>query len=168
MSEKFSERKRRKIRAIHETDEEYGRRVSAILAKEDTCEDRIDAALISRAEDFTEMWDTLDWERLDEYGLGHDRVVHDLLYMSKEARQEYEGDYIRYQISWGGPSEEIRFYPHKIEFVFADWFDQARRDITNLEWAQWIKDYLGEWWNPHNCEWKGETTYLGSGTSYTK
>jgi len=134
----------------------------------DTCEDRIDAALYSRAEDFIEIWNTEDWDGLNEYGLALDRVVHDLLYMSKEARQEYEGDYFRYQISWGGPSEEIRFYPHKIEFVFADWFDQARRDITDAKWAQSLKEYFGEWWNPHNGEWEGETTYLGSGTSYTR
>ena len=135
---------------------------------EKTCEDRIDAALISRAEDFTEMWDTEDWDSLNEYGLAINRVEHELLKMNKEQRQEYEGDYIRYQISWGGPSEEIRFYPHKIEFAFMDWFDCAKRDITNLEWAQWLKEYFMEWWNPHNGEWEGETTYLGSGTSYTK
>mgnify|MGYP003115392868 CR=1 FL=1 len=133
-----------------------------------TCEDRIDAALLSRAQDFIEIWNTEDWDRLNEYGLAVDRVEHDLLMMNKEQRQEYEGDYIRYQISWGGPSEEIRLYPHKIEFVFMDWFDQARRDITNVKWAQWIKEYFMEWWNPHNGEWEGETTSLGSGTSYTK
>ena len=120
-----------KIKAIHETDEEYGRRVSAILAKENTCENRIDAALESRAEDFIEIYRMADWDSLNEYGLALDKVAPD-----------DDGPYIRYQISWGGPSEEIRFYNHKIEFVYMDWFDIARRDISNLEWAQWLKEYF--------------------------
>ena len=122
-----------KIKAIHEPDEEYGRRVSAILAKENTCENRIDAALESRAEDFIEIYKMADWDSLNEYGLALDKVAPD-----------DDGPYIRYQISWGGPSEEIRFYNHNIEFVYMDWFDIARRDISNLEWAQWLKEYFKE------------------------
>ena len=109
-----------------------------------TCEERIDAALESTAEDFIEIYRMADWDSLNEYGLALDKVKPDLLKMNQEERQAYEGDYIRYQISWGGPSEEIRFYPHKIEFVFMDWFDSAKRDISDLEWAQWLNDYFEE------------------------
>ena len=117
---------------------------------EKTCEERIDAALESRAEDFIEMWDTEEWyDSLIEYGLALDRVTPD-----------DDGPYIRFQLSWGGPSEEIRFYNHKIEFVYMDWFDSAKRDISNVEWAQRLKEYFMEWWNPHNGEWEGETTYV--------
>ena len=100
---------------------------------EKTCEERIDAALYDRAEDFIEIHRMADWDSLHEYGLALDKVAPD-----------DDGPYIRYQISWGGPSEEIRFYNHKIEFVYMDWFDIAKRDISNLEWAQWLNDYFKE------------------------
>ena len=109
-----------------------------------TCEERIDAALYSRAEDFIEIRNMADWDSLHEYGLALDKVKPDLLKMTQEERQAYEGDYIRYQISWGGPSEEIRFYDHKIEFVLMDWWDFAKRDISDARWAQWLNDYFKE------------------------
>tara|TARA_R100000152_G_C6705947_1_gene134530 strand:- start:438 stop:797 length:360 start_codon:yes stop_codon:yes gene_type:complete len=111
---------------------------------EKTCEERIDAALYDRAEDFIEIYRMADWDSLNEYGLALDKVKPDLLKMTQEERQAYEGDYIRYQISWGGPSEEIRFYDHKIEFVLMDWWDSAKREISTLEWAQWLNDYFKE------------------------
>jgi len=61
---------------------------------------------------------------LREYGLGFDYVAPDTFTDQKEG-------YWRYQISWGGPSDEFRFYaggcgqltPHRISYVFLDWFD---------------------------------------------
>jgi len=48
-----------------------------------------------------------------DYGLSFDFV---------EADENTDG-YYRYQLSWGGPSEEIRFYVNgAIEFVYLDWF----------------------------------------------
>ena len=41
----------------------------------------------------------------------------------------HEG-YWRYQMSWGGPSDEIRFYDsNKITYAYLDWFDGAEIDI---------------------------------------
>ena len=57
-----------------------------------------------------------------EYGLAFDYVIPD------DAEKDA---YFRYQISYGGPSEELRFYcdasyrVYKIEFVLLDWFDGA-------------------------------------------
>jgi hypothetical protein len=61
---------------------------------------------------------------LSEYGLGFDYVAPGTFTDQKEG-------YWRYQISWGGPSDEFRFYaggcgeqqPHRISYAFLDWFD---------------------------------------------
>jgi hypothetical protein len=65
---------------------------------------------------------------LNEYGLAFD-------YCTPE--KENEG-YFRYQISWGGPSEEFRIYAdkgkygwqvRKIDFWYLDWFDGAKKNL---------------------------------------
>ena len=69
-----------------------------------------------------------------DYGLSFDTV---------EDEDTGEVDYHRFQLSWGGPSEEIRFYPNgKIEYVFLDWFCGVGFDITGEDWAQWIHDRM--------------------------
>jgi len=47
-----------------------------------------------------------------------------------------EAGYFRYQLFTGGPSAEFRFFTdamrhcHRVEYVFLDWFDGARRELT--------------------------------------
>ena len=61
---------------------------------------------------------------LSEYGLGFDYVPPGMFVDQKEG-------YWRYQLSWGGPSDEFRFYaggcgeqdPYRISYAFLDWFD---------------------------------------------
>ena len=51
-----------------------------------------------------------------DYGLGFD-------YVEMGTFPDQDKDYYRYQISWGGPSEEFRIYENgDVEFVFLDWF----------------------------------------------
>lgn len=70
-----------------------------------------------------------------EYGLSFDYVAPYTFGDQPEA-------YFRYQISYGGPSEEIRFYTnqdfslHRAEFWFLDWFDGAHRDCTQDDAVQ--------------------------------
>jgi len=53
--------------------------------------------------------------------------------------------YGRYQLSWGGPSDELRFFANgDIEYWFMDWFDGAHRDVTAEDWAQWLNDDFQE------------------------
>ena len=53
--------------------------------------------------------------------------------------------YLRYQFSWGGSSDEIRFYnQNRIEYVFLDWFVGVGFDITNTDVAQWLYEYFDE------------------------
>ncbi len=70
------------------------------------------------------------WEELEnlgcftEYGLSFD-------YVPEGTFKEQDEAYFRYQLSWGGPSDEFRFYVnpdfscHRIEYWFLDWFDGA-------------------------------------------
>lgn len=82
---------------------------------------------------------------LCEYGLSFDYVTPE-----PDSETLFES-YFRYQIAWGGPSYEIRFYwnqgarrPYRIEFVYLDWFVGVGFDITSQEWAQdlaqWFED----------------------------
>lgn len=44
--------------------------------------------------------------------------------------------YVRFQFSWGGPSEELRIYADgEIEFWFMDWGDGASRTLDRQESA---------------------------------
>jgi hypothetical protein len=65
-----------------------------------------------------------------EYGLSFDYVGH----------HDGRPGYFRYQLSWGGPSDEFRIYAErisewqwsvwKVEYWFMDWFDGAHKVLT--------------------------------------
>lgn len=51
--------------------------------------------------------------------------------------------YFRYQLGWGGPSDEIRFYEDgTIEYVFLDWFVGVGFDVSNDDTMEWLKDWF--------------------------
>ena len=78
-----------------------------------------------------ERYDALDEAGYSfmEYGLSFDYVP---------GNTDYNPDagYFRYQLSWGGPSEEFRFYTdpqfnvHTIEFWYLVWFDGKGIELT--------------------------------------
>lgn len=57
-------------------------------------------------------------------------------------------DYYRFQLSWGGPSEELRFYENGVvEFVFLDWFCGigfriGDQDDEHKDWVDWLVDHF--------------------------
>jgi len=63
-----------------------------------------------------------------EYGLAFD-------YVPAGTFGDQDQGYFRYQLSWGGPSDEFRFYAdpalhcYQIEYWFLDWNDGARRAL---------------------------------------
>lgn len=78
-----------------------------------------------------------------DYGLAVDYVTPGTF--------ENKAGYLRYQLSYGGPSEEIRFYftqgareAYKIEFVYLDWGVGVGFDVTNEDWAKWLFDWFNE------------------------
>ena len=88
-------------------------------------------------------WSDETWEIANDFGIKVGMSEDEIDEIMMEARCNYglswdyvapgtfhdqEQGYFRYQISWGGPSEEIRFYVdygkklYKAEWWFLDWF----------------------------------------------
>ena len=104
-----------------------------------SCKERIDSHYESRIEDLKTLWEAdcngeenEELGNLFEYGLCFD-------YVEPNTFNDQKQGYWRYQISYGGPSEEFRFYvnedhsPYKIEFWFLDWFDGAPKTLTGAD-----------------------------------
>jgi hypothetical protein len=71
-----------------------------------------------------------------EYGLSFD-------YVELGTFDDQDEDYFRYQFSWGGPSEELRFYEDgTIIFVYLDWFSGVGFDVTGEDWAEWCREWF--------------------------
>jgi len=94
-----------------------------------TCEERVQNSYEQRMADLRQLWtaycqgkeDVEELGNIYEYGLCFDFVG------SGTFEGQSEG-YYRYQLSWGGPADEFRFYPRqwRIEYWFLDWFDGAK------------------------------------------
>ena len=79
-----------------------------------------------------------------EHGLSFD-------YVSPGTFDDQREGYWRYQLSWGGPSDEIRFYAsspsdtfYRAEYWFLDWGDGAFLNVTDSDtvadyWA-WFQE----------------------------
>jgi hypothetical protein len=123
---------------------------------EKNCKQRINAELKSRIEDLTALWkdyqagieDNPEIGNIYEYGLSFD-------YVAPNTFNGQRRGYFRYQISWGGPSDEFRFYAEgkdynwtidRIEYVFLDWFDGSKRTISgdNLKLMEEIFQWFAE------------------------
>lgn len=53
-----------------------------------------------------------------------------------------EESYVRFQMSYGGPSDEIRLYPDgTIVYVYLDWFCGIGFNITDEEEVDWLMGY---------------------------
>lgn len=83
---------------------------------------------------------------LSEYGLCFDYVL------ANTFNNQPEG-YWRYQISYGGPSDEFRFYGdpegrvHRVEYWHMDWYDGASVTVTDhptvKELVEWFEGFAG-------------------------
>ena len=110
------------------------------------CKDIVASAFESRMQDIRQL-----------YKAGYDEYVEDIGCLSEyglDIRKVEAGtfpdqreDFIRYQLSWGGPQEEFRLYKNgDLEFWYLDWFDGAHVDVTGDD-ADIIKDICSfiEW-----------------------
>ena len=105
------------------------------MTKELKCKDKVKAECTSRISDLRKLWAAYcsgendgyveDLGNLNEYGLSFD-------YVPPGTFTDQKIGFFRYQISWGGPSDEFRFYTnpdfscYKVEYWFLDWFDGAK------------------------------------------
>lgn len=121
--------------------------------KQLTCKERVASHLESRFVDLLTLWtayqsgkeDVEDLGNIFEYGLSFDYVPAGTFHDQKTG-------YFRYQISWGGPSDEFRFFcdktftPYRIEYWFLDWFDGAKKILSGeklellKELFNWFKE----------------------------
>jgi hypothetical protein len=114
-----------------------------------TCETRIDRELEGRVCDLKILWEACcrgesddNLGNLADYGLSFDYVAAGTFDDQREA-------YFRYQLSWGGPSDEFRFFVnpdltcHRVEYWFLDWFDGAHRICTGE--GEKLTSILWEW-----------------------
>ena len=99
------------------------------MEKEKTCADEVQGAFEGRMNDIRTLYNAENQETeelgsLNEYGLCIDKVEAGTFKGQRE-------DYARYQLSWGGPSEEFRLYKNgEIEFWYLDWFDGAKVEVS--------------------------------------
>jgi len=104
------------------------------------CVDVVEESFKGRMEDIRTLFKaknqtTEELGNLDEYGLSIDFVEAGTF---KDQRE----DFYRYQLSWGGPSEEFRIYKNgDIEFWYLDWFDGAKTDVKGED-ANIIKEIV--------------------------
>ena len=112
------------------------------MSRDKSCLERIKGSFKNRVKDFKRFMNNLDNEEIlqefYQYGLSFDLI--EVGTFEDQARPYY-----RYQISWGGPSDELRFYESgKVVYAFLDWFDGATIDVTNNEVITWLKEDLEE------------------------
>ena len=111
---------------------------------ETKCKDKVKGAFLSRMDDIRQLYEAdcagneegvKDLGTLNEYGLCIDLVKAGTWKKQRE-------DYVRYQLSYGGPSEEFRIYRNgEVEFWYLDWFDGAPIDVTGKD-AETIKQII--------------------------
>lgn len=125
--------------------------------REKPIEEEAEEAKRQVLDDIERMLDTYpdapddDTGPLDEYGLGFDYVP------SGTFRDQREG-YWRFQIAWGGPSYEIRYFgpgrgfqPVGISFVYLDWFtgyeiplEGHDREVAQRLWDEYLEPFAEE------------------------
>ena len=122
-----------------------------------TCKERINDEYADRIETIESILDRIDHghdiedydhvekaeEELQEYGLCFD-------YVEPNTFEDQERGYLRWQLSWGGPSDEFRFFIDEhggitdIEYHFLDWFDGAVIDVNMSSYDGKKLDYEDE------------------------
>tara|TARA_B100001778_G_scaffold334454_1_gene345872 strand:- start:593 stop:1057 length:465 start_codon:yes stop_codon:yes gene_type:complete len=80
-------------------------------------------------DDAEDEWDQIDSETIYDYGLCFD-------YVEPNTFDEQPLGYWRYQLSYGGPSDEFRYVDDgSIEYWYMDWFDGAHRSLMGSDYA---------------------------------
>ena len=123
--------------------------------RELTCEERVGENLDGRIDDLRQLWKAYcadtegegnveDLGNIFDYGFNFDYVTPNTFGAQREG-------YFRYQLSWGGPSDEFRFFVnpgfslHRIEYWFLDWYDGAKRVLGECTPAGDLMRELFEW-----------------------
>lgn len=112
------------------------------METEKTCKDRVQNELESELKTLHTLWaayqagdeEPTEYGTFTEHGLSFD-------YVAAGTFDDQEEGYFRYQISWGGPADEFRFFVdagkhvHRVEYWFLDWFDGANIVLDGEDFA---------------------------------
>ena len=130
----------------------------------ETCKERINDEYADRIETIESILDRIDLQRFKK-GNGHDIEDPDYVEVAETELDEYglcfdyvepntfedqKRGYLRWQLSWGGPSDEFRFFIDEqggitdIEYHFMDWFDGAVIDVNMSSYDGKKLDYEDE------------------------
>lgn len=116
--------------------------MTAGITEKQTCETVIDSVMASTMLTLSQMLEAQDGEAHEDHEDEYDEDSFseyglDFSYVRAGTFDDQTGGYFRYQMSWGGPSDELRFYVspgrfggldvYKTEYVYMDWFDGASR-----------------------------------------
>lgn len=124
------------------------------MTDQPTCKQRIKHEFAKEITTLRELWkvyteggpeaETEDGQKFKEYGLSFD-------YVAPGSFRDQKRGYFRYQISWGGPSDEFRFYtderlvPERIEYWFMDWFDGACVTMRQGKNFDLLNEIFSDW-----------------------
>jgi len=132
---------------------DYNRDNHKEITMSDKCKDRVGPEFKDRMEDIRKLWKLYtrgdeegdpELGTFDEYGLALDYVAPGTF------GDEQTRGYLRYQLSWGGPSDEFRFYMDEnrdiehIEYWFMDWFDGASVEPKGQD-ASLLREIFDDW-----------------------
>ena len=121
------------------------------VTRQATCKERWPGEKDSTIKTLRQLWQLYqkdseasdpDLGRFDEYGLSFD-------YVAPSTFNGQTRGYFRYQLSWGGPSDEFRFYtdenldPYRVEYWFLDWFDGHGRKMVGKDEALLLEIWAG-------------------------
>ena len=112
--------------------------------KQKTCAELISARYVDREKQFSDAWndDSIFWpEYLAENTLAFD-------FVEPNTFKDQKDGYWRLQLSWGGPSDEIRYYSNdrktldQITYCYMDWFDGAEIQVHADIWHDIFNDFV--------------------------
>ena len=129
--------------------------------KKETCKDKVEPALQNIIQDWTEAQKYYDideekryspkdeslsdyedfFDYVNNYGLCFD-------YVSPNTFDNQDVGYFRYQVCYGGPTQEFRIYTDynknidRIEFWYLDWFDGSEVETDDDIIKQVLRDFI--------------------------
>ena len=140
--------------------------MTATQAKQATCREQWAEHKRGRLSDIRRLWHAEqngnedgvpDLGTLNEYGLSFD-------YVAPGTFGDQPRGYWRWQLSWGGPSDEIRFYGDlggeygpayldSVQYVFMDWFDGHTRALRGRD-RELLETIFRDWLTETGTTWK--------------
>ena len=121
--------------------------------KQKTCAELISARYVERTKQFNELEDqcfneTLNHENYGEWSRCFNESILAFDFVKANTFDNQPDGFFRLQLSWGGPSDEIRYYTkdehekfYKITYNYMDWFDGDEIEVFDDIWHTIFNDF---------------------------